>query len=138
MDINNDTQIMFRRELMYKRILNWLEHNKPVGFVIQETFSNHIASPNAEYHFTVSGEWFTSHANDCKNSFRLIFKGNMNFVSDFTLQFSFEKILSSNRVLSLHSYKKNFSDVSDSDVIKFSNDVEMLVVVTKNFGEIKK
>jgi hypothetical protein len=114
-----DNARMWRRELMYKRIINWLEHNKPTGFSIRETFSNHPEAADAEYHFTAEAKGVYS--------FRLVFSGGTYFVCNFSLQFQFEKVITPTRIFTLHSFKKRFSDVDDEDIITFSNDVELLV-----------
>lgn len=124
-----DNGRMMRRELMYKRIVNWLEHNKPTGFSIRQTVFNNPEEAYVEYHFTATADGI--------NSFRLVFSGSTYFNAEFSLQFQFEKVITPTRILTLHSFKKRFSDVDDEDIITFSNDVELLVRITNEMIDNK-
>jgi len=124
----NSSYKLSRRNLVYQRIWNYIQQVIPTTYKLTEVFSNHPESYEYEFHF-----------NTCTkdgNVFRLIFSGSL-FGPVIHLKFNFEKQISPTRILTLQSFIKKFTEVTDFDFLRFAHDVDVLVEDTKNLCEIK-
>lgn len=114
----NSDFIAARRALFHKRIINWFVQNNMDATKYGEIFSNHPSSEEFENHFYI-------HTSKEK-SFRIIFTGSYSGLKIYS-KFVFH-IAKQDRYFSLQSIPKEFLTVSEYDVKKFADEVDIFHV----------